>query len=151
MTTDEKWMKIALKEAIKAELMDEVPVGGILVKKNIIIAQAHNQPIMKHDATAHAEIQLLRIAGEKEKNYRLPNTTLYVTLEPCIMCFSAMINARIDRVVFGAYDNKIGAYSSIVNLTKNIHFNHKISSQGGVLENESRELLQGFFNKRRNT
>ena len=149
MSTDEKWMKIALKQAVQAAHENEVPVGAILIKDNSIIAQAHNQPISNHDATAHAEIQLLRIAGKKEKNYRLTNTTLYVTLEPCVMCLGAMINARIYRVVFGAYDLKIGACGSSINLTNDNYFNHKMSITGGILEKESKKLLQTFFKSRR--
>ena len=99
MNEDEKWMNLALEQAKKAEKEEEVPVGAILVKNGLIIAKAHNQPVSKNDATAHAEIQLLRAAGKKLENYRLTDTSLYVTLEPCAMCFGAIMHARIDRIV----------------------------------------------------
>ena len=100
MSNDEKWMRIAIDEAKLAMDKNEVPVGAVLVKNDKLIAQAHNKPITKNDPTAHAEIQLLRKAGEQQKNYRLPESTLYVTLEPCTMCFGAMVHARIDRIVY---------------------------------------------------
>jgi len=100
---DEKWMALAIEQALLAQAIDEVPVGAVLVQDNQLIASAHNQPISTNDPTAHAEIQLLRNAGQAVNNYRFPDTTLYVTLEPCTMCLGAMIHARISRVVFGAY------------------------------------------------
>jgi len=145
----EKWMKLALEQARLAQAMDEVPVGSVLVQDDQLIASAHNQPISNHDPTAHAEIQLLRKAGKKLNNYRLPNTTLYVTLEPCTMCLGAMIHARISRVVFGAYDQKTGVCGSCQDLTASDCFNHSIELQGGVLVNECKELLQQFFKKKR--
>jgi tRNA(adenine34) deaminase len=148
-TTDEKWMHIALKQAKIAQNMDEVPVGAALVKDNQLITEAHNQPIATFDATAHAEIVLLRKAGKVLNNYRLPSTTLYVTLEPCSMCLSAMVHARIMRVVFGAFDKKTGACGSCMNLVKSECFNHNILTEGGVLLTESRHLLQEFFRKKR--
>jgi len=145
----EKWMKLALEQARLAQAMDEVPVGSVLVQDDQLIASAHNQPISNHDPTAHAEIQLLRKAGKKLDNYRFPNTTLYVTLEPCTMCLGAMIHARISRVVFGAYDQKTGVCGSCQDLTASDCFNHSIELQGGVLVNECKELLQQFFKKKR--
>jgi len=145
----EKWMKLALEQARLAQAMDEVPVGSVLVQDDQLIASAHNQPISNHDPTAHAEIQLLRKAGKKLNNYRFPNTTLYVTLEPCTMCLGAMIHARISRVVFGAYDQKTGVCGSCQDLTASDCFNHSIELQGGVLVNECKELLQQFFKKKR--
>ena len=145
----EKWMELALEQARLAEEIGEVPVGAVLVKDNQLIASAHNQPISNHDPTAHAEIQLLRKAGKKLNNYRFPNTTLYVTLEPCTMCLGAMIHARISRVVFGAYDQKTGVCGSCQDLTASDCFNHSIELQGGVLVNECKELLQQFFKKKR--
>jgi len=145
----EKWMKLALEQARLAQAMDEVPVGSVLVQDDQLIASAHNQPISNHDPTAHAEIQLLRKAGKKLNNYRFPNTTLYVTLEPCTMCLGAMIHARIDQVVFGAYDQKTGVCGSCQDLTASDCFNHSIELQGGVLVNECKELLQQFFKKKR--
>ena len=149
MNKDEQWMKIALIEAKLAMDESEVPVGAILVQENKLIAQAHNQPIKKNDPTAHAEIEVLRKAGEKLQNYRLAKTTLYVTLEPCTMCLGAMIHARVERVVFGASDPKSGVCGSCMHLNEEKIFNHKISITGGVLEEESSELLRLFFKSRR--
>ena len=149
MSKDEKWMQIALNEANLAMKENEIPVGAVLVKNGKLIAQSHNQPIRKNDPTAHAEIQLLRKAGEQQKNYRLIGSTIYVTLEPCTMCFGAMVHARIERIVFGASDFKTGVCGSCINLNKENFFNHKISMTGGVLENESSELLKKFFKSRR--
>tara|TARA_B100000787_G_scaffold166872_1_gene152731 strand:- start:1917 stop:2366 length:450 start_codon:yes stop_codon:yes gene_type:complete len=149
MNEDEIWMNLALEQARKAEEMGEVPVGAILINDGIIIAKSHNQPISTNDATAHAEIQLIRAAGKKLKNYRLTNTTLYVTLEPCAMCLGAIMHARIDRLVFGAYDLKTGVCGSSENLIGANCFNHKIKLISGVLENESKQLLKNFFISRR--
>ena len=149
MIKDEKWMSFALEQAGKAEKEGEVPVGAILVKDDLIIARAHNKPISTNDPTAHAEIQLLRAAGEELKNYRLPGTTLYVTLEPCAMCLGAIMHARIERVVFGAHDPKTGVCGSSENFMEASCFNHKIDMASGVLENESKQLLKNFFNSRR--
>jgi tRNA(adenine34) deaminase len=145
MNEDEKWMELAIIEALLAESEGEVPVGAVLVKDGKLIAKAHNQPISKHDATAHAEIQLLRAAGGNLQNYRLTHSTLYVTLEPCTMCFGAMVHARIERIVFAAYDSKTGVCGSCENLNKADFLKHKIDITGGVLENKSKELLQSFF------
>ena len=149
MNDDEKWMSLALEQARKAEEEGEVPVGAVLVKDGLLIAKAHNQPISTNDSTAHAEIQLIRAAGEKLKNYRLTGTSLYVTLEPCAMCLGAIMHARVERIVFGAYDPKTGACGSSENLMDAKCFNHKINLVSGVLENESRQLLKNFFNSRR--
>ena len=149
MNEDEKWMSLALEQARKAEEEGEVPVGAILVKDGLLIAKAHNQPISTNDATAHAEIQLIRAAGKKLKNYRLAGTSLYVTLEPCAMCLGAIMHARIDRLVFSAYDPKTGVCGSSENLMDAKCFNHKINLVSGVLENESKQLLKNFFNSRR--
>ena len=149
MNKDEKWMRIALNEANLAMDENEIPVGAVLVKNDKLIAQSHNRPINKNDPTAHAEIELLRKAGEQQKNYRLIGSTLYVTLEPCAMCFGAMIHARIERIVFGASDPKTGVCGSCINLNEEKIFNHKISITGRVLEKESSELLRLFFKSRR--
>jgi len=146
---DEKWMKLALEQARLAQAIDEVPVGAILVKDEQLIASAHNQPIINHDPTAHAEIQVLRAVGKKLNNYRLPNTTLYVTLEPCMMCLGAMIHARISRVVFGAYDLKTGVCGSCEDLSNSDCINHSIELQGGILEADCKSILQSFFKNRR--
>ena len=149
MNNDEKWMALAIKQAVKAGTEEEVPVGAILVKDGKLIAQAHNQPISKNDATAHAEIQLLRAAGKQQKNYRLIDTTIYVTLEPCAMCLGAMMHARIKRIVFGASDSKTGVCGSHADLTTESFFNHEMEISGGILEKECKELLQAFFQSRR--
>ena len=149
MSQDIKWMKIAINEAKLAMDENEIPVGAVLVKNNTLIAQSHNQSINKNDPTAHAEIEILRKAGAQLKNYRLTGSTLYVTLEPCAMCFGAMIHARIERIVFGAYDPKTGVCGSCINLNDKNFFNHKISIKGGVLEKESSELIRLFFKSRR--
>ena len=146
---DEEWMALAIEQAKLAEKMNEVPVGAVLVQDDQLIASAHNQPISNNDPTAHAEIQLLRAAGKQLKNYRLPNTTLYVTLEPCTMCLGAMIHARISRVVFGAYDQKTGVCGSCTDLSTSQCFNHSIRIESGVLANDCKQLLQQFFKNRR--
>ncbi len=149
ITTDKEWMALAIQQAKLAEKIDEVPVGAVLVQDGQLIAQAHNQPINNNDPTAHAEIQLLRQAGKKLGNYRLPNTTLYVSLEPCTMCLGAMIHARVSRIVFGAYDEKTGVCGSCQDLSKSDCFNHTIEVEGGILADECRDLLQQFFKHRR--
>jgi tRNA(adenine34) deaminase len=149
MIEDEKWMSFALEQARKAEKEGEVPVGAILVKDDLVIARAHNKPISSNDPTAHAEIQLIRTAGEELKNYRLTGTSLFVTLEPCAMCLGAIMHARIKRVVYGAHDPKTGVCGSSENFMEASCFNHKIDLASGVLENESKQLLKSFFNSRR--
>ena len=149
MTKDEKWMNVAIMEAKLAMKENEIPVGSVLVLNEKIIAKAHNQPIGNNDPTAHSEIQLLRKAGKQKENYRLVGSTLYVTLEPCAMCFGAMIHARIERIVFGASDPKTGVCGSCIDLNNESFFNHKISITSGILEKESSELLKLFFKSRR--
>ena len=149
MTDDEKWMNFAIKQAIQAEKVGEVPIGAVLVRDGLLISKAHNQPITKNDATAHAEIQLLRKAGKKLENYRLIDTTLYVTLEPCAMCFGAIIHARIKRIVYGAHDSKTGVCGSSEDLSQANFFKNKISITGGVLEKKCSQLLYTFFKTRR--
>ncbi len=143
------YMQLAIEQARLAETLGEVPVGAVLVQDDKLIASAHNQPITNCDATAHAEIQLLRQAGQKLGNYRLPNTTLYVTLEPCTMCLGAMVHARVSRIVFGAYDAKTGVCGSCQDLSNSPCFNHTIDIQGGILAEECKALLQQFFKNRR--
>ena len=149
MDEDEKWMQIAIQQAIKAEKEGEVPVGAVLVKDGLLISKAHNQPISKNDATAHAEIQLIRVAGKELQNYRLNDSTVYVTLEPCIMCFGAMVHARVKRIVYGANDPKTGVCGSSGNLTNANCFKHKMNITGGVSEKKCSQLLQTFFKSRR--
>jgi len=152
MHNDEYWMRIAIEEANLAMAENEIPVGAVLVQNDILIAQAHNQPINKNDPTAHAEIQVLRKAGNQQKNYRLVGSTLYVTLEPCAMCFGAIIHARIEMLVFGAYDKNTGTCGSVMNLNNAKIFNHKIKISGGILENDCSKILKYFFqNRRKNT
>ena len=149
MNKDEKWMKIAISEANLAKNKGEIPVGAVLIQNDKLIAKAHNQPILNHDPTAHAEVEVLRKAGKKLKNYRLSGSTLYVTLEPCIMCLGAIMHARIERVVFGALDPKTGVCGSKADLTSEEFFTHKVIVVGGVLEEENKEILQSFFKSKR--
>lgn len=142
---EEKYMKIALKEARKAFEEDEVPVGAVLVKEGKIIAKAHNQKEAKTDTTKHAEIIAIQKASKKLKNWRLEETTLYVTLEPCTMCIGAIIGARIKKVCFGAMDEKTGACGSVLNIPKDYPFNHIVEVEGHIMEKESKALLQEFF------
>ena len=149
MNEDEKWMKIAISEANLANDEGEIPVGAVIIQNKKLIVKAHNQPIINHDPTAHAEVEALRKAGRKLKNYRLSGSTLYVTLEPCAMCLGAMMHARIERIVFGASDPKTGVCGSKADLTSETFFNHRIKVQGGVLEKETKNLLQSFFKSKR--
>jgi len=149
MNNDEKWMKVAISEANLAKIEGEIPVGAVLILNDKLIAKAHNQPILNHDPTAHAEVEVLRKAGKKLKNYRLSGSILYVTLEPCIMCLGAIMHARIERLVFGASDLKTGVCGSKADLTSEAFFNHKIKLNGGVLEEENKEILQLFFKSKR--
>lgn len=143
------WMQHALSLAERAFEQDEVPVGAVLVYHDEIIAEGWNQPIHSHDPTSHAEINCLRKAASAVKNYRLKDTTLYVTLEPCAMCAGAIVHARVKHVVFGAYDLKAGAGGSVVNLLQHEKFNHHVEIIPGILEAECKTLLQGFFKARR--
>jgi|TARA_B110000003_G_C16287646_1_gene393567 tRNA(adenine34) deaminase len=145
MNIDQKWMEIAINEARKAETEGEVPIGAIIVKNEKIIAQSHNQPILSHDATAHAEIQVIREAGKLLKNYRMKGTTLYVTLEPCVMCLGAIMHARIEKLIFGARDYSNGVCGSNTDLKDAQFFNHNLIIRGGILEKECRLLLKDFF------
>ena len=149
MTTDEQWMAQAILQAKKALSLDEVPVGAVLVKNDKMVAQAHNKCIQLNDACAHAEIECLRLAGKVMQNYRIPYSTLYVTLEPCVMCFAALINARVSKVVFASYDKKTGACGSAIDLKDAEFFNHKMTITGGVLAKESAEIITDFFKSKR--
>ena len=146
---DAEWMRQALVCAEQAERQNEVPVGAVLVFQERLVASSWNQPISLHDPTAHAEILVLRSAGAKLRNYRLPGATLYVTLEPCCMCVGAMIHARIQRVVFGAFDPKSGAATSRLQLLEPGLHNHTVAYTGGILESECSALLTEFFRQRR--
>ena len=143
-------MKQALSEAEKGSSMGEVPVGAVLAsQEGQIVAKAYNQPIALGDPTAHAEILAIRKAGLFFRNYRLNNTTLVVTLEPCLMCMGAAINARIARLVFGTVDPKAGAAVSLYNLAEDKRLNHRIEVVSGIMEEECRSLIQDFFRVRR--
>jgi tRNA(adenine34) deaminase len=146
---DEHWMTQALSLAEKAAVLGEVPVGAVLVLDNKIIGEGWNQPIGTSDPTAHAEILALRQGAVHINNYRILNSTLYVTLEPCAMCAGAMIHARIQRLVFGASDPKTGAAGSVLNLLQHERLNHRVICKGNVLGEQCGELLQRFFKERR--
>ncbi|MCX5885391.1 MAG: tRNA adenosine(34) deaminase TadA [Proteobacteria bacterium] len=146
---DEHYMKIALEEAQKAYEKGEVPVGAVMIHEGNIISQAHNQPISLNDPTAHAEILALRQAAKKLGNYRLTGCTLYVTIEPCLMCTGAMLNARIDCLVFGALDPKGGAIFSRYSLKENGGMDYPLNITQGVLKEECGEIIQRFFRERR--
>lgn len=142
-------MSLAMELARNAWQAGEVPVGAIVVFEDEIVGRGFNQPISKHDPSAHAEIMALRDAGQRIGNYRLPECTLYVTLEPCVMCAGAMMHARIKRIVFGASDPKTGAAGSVVNLFLETRLNHHAEIEGGVMAEECAELISGFFKERR--
>jgi tRNA(adenine34) deaminase len=145
---DIHFMRLALEEAEQAEVRDEVPIGAVLVSEGTLVGRGHNCPITQHDPTAHAEVRALRSAGQWLKNYRFGGTTLYVTVEPCLMCFGALVHARVARVVFGAPDPKVGV-SVLLPALEDARLNHRIAFQGGLLEAECREQVQRFFQRRR--
>ena len=146
----EKFMSLALQEAKKSKEMNEVPVGAIVIMNDEIISLAHNQSISQNDPTSHAEINAIRKASQNLGNYRLTDASLYVTLEPCAMCYGAIIHARIKRLVFGAYDSKTGVCGSSITLHEQACFNHSPEIIGGVLEEDCSLMLKDFFRKRRN-
>lgn len=148
-TQDIRWMQHALQLAKSAEQQGEVPVGAVLILNNEIIGEGYNQPITDHDPTAHAEIIALRDAGKKIGNYRLLNSTLYVTIEPCIMCIGAIVHARCQRLVYGADDPKTGAVNSVFNILQSQKLNHHVECAQGVLAEECAQLLKNFFLARR--
>ena len=145
----ETFMRAALECARQAADAGEVPVGAVVVHEGRVVGEGFNQPIAAHDPTAHAEIVALRAAAAAVANYRLTDATMYVTVEPCLMCVGAMIHARIGLVVFGALEPKAGALHSMTNAHELAGLNHRLSVVGGVLADESRDLLQGFFQSRR--
>ena len=146
---DQAWMRQAIKLAQKAEVLGEVPVGALIVKQDQCIAEGYNRPIQNADPTAHAEIVAIREASQRLQNYRLVDCTLYVTLEPCVMCMGAIQHARIKRVVFAATDPKRGAVCSALHLAEADYANHHIDWTGGVLDSECASLLSDFFKRRR--
>lgn len=142
-------MRLALDQARLAETIGEVPIGAVVTYQNEVVGQGHNQVISSHNPSAHAEVVALQNAGLNMNNYRLPGTTLYVTLEPCLMCAGALVHARVDRVVFGAFDGKTGVIESVDSVWERPYHNHKIQWQGGVLEQACADLISSFFQKRR--
>jgi tRNA(adenine34) deaminase len=146
---DEKFMRAALGEAKIAASVGEVPVGAVVVKNGEIIGAGLNRSVQDADPTAHAEIVAIRAAAKSENNYRLNDSTVYVTLEPCAMCVGAMLQARISRLVFGAYDEKAGAAGSVVDLSDHKQLNHRFEVNGGLFEDRCAELLKKFFSTRR--
>ena len=147
--TDVDFMRRALELAAGADESGEVPVGAVLVRGDSIIAEGANRPIASHDPTAHAEIEALRAGGKVLGSYRLTDTTLYVTLEPCAMCAAAIVHARVRRLVFGAWDPRAGAAGSIVDVFKLPGLNHRVDVFGGVLDEECGRRLKEFFGRKR--
>ena len=145
MEIDKRWMRHALTQAKHAAERNEVPVGAVVVLGDEVIGEGYNQPLGTHDPTAHAEIVALRDAARHLENYRLGGTTLYVTLEPCLMCAGAILQARVQRVVFGAFDEKAGAVGSTANLLQSPLANHQCQVTAGVLRNDCAALIEGFF------
>lgn len=147
---DEYYMMLALKEAQKAEEADEVPVGAIIVDANQeVLGRGFNRSISTNDPTSHAEINALRLASANVQNYRLTNTCIYVTIEPCIMCIGAIIHARVKRIVFGAPDPKWGAVVSLYQMASDHRLNHSPEIVSGICEKEAKDLIKGFFRKKR--
>ena len=149
MEIDERLMRHALTQAKRAAERNEVPVGAVVVLGDEVIGEGYNQPLGTHDPTAHAEIVALREAARHLESYRLGGTTLYVTLEPCLMCAGAILQARVQRVVFGTFDEKAGAVGSKANLLQSPLANHQCQVTAGVLRNDCAELIEGFFAKLR--
>ena len=149
LALDKRFMSMAMEMARKAEAVGEVPVGAVLVKNGELVSAGFNYCIGLHDPSAHAEMQCLRQAGKLLENYRLLNTTLYVTLEPCAMCAGAMVHSRIERLVFGAKDEKTGAAGTVIDLVRHPAFNHQLRVSDGVLADECSEQLSQFFRRRR--
>jgi tRNA(adenine34) deaminase len=146
---DQQYMRMAIEQAQLAAQSGEVPVGAVLVKDGQVISKAFNKPIANHDPSAHAEMLALRQAALAEENYRIPGSTLYVTLEPCAMCSGAILHARIDRVVYGAPDPKTGAAGSVLDIFASKQINHQTSVEGGIMSEECGQLLRDFFKGRR--
>lgn len=147
--SDEKFMRRALELAQEGASKGEVPVGAVLVKDGEVIAEGFNQPISSNDPTAHAEIVVLREAGKKLRNYRLVDTTLYVTLEPCSMCAGSLVWSRVKRLVYGASEPRTGAVGSVFDIPRDERLNHRLEVTEGVLADEAAAMLQGFFKSRR--
>ena len=146
---DDGFMREALAVAAQAGARGEVPVGALVVRDGVVIGRGGNQPIGAHDPTAHAEVMALRDAAKNAGNYRLTGSTLYVTLEPCFMCAGAVVNARVDRLVFGAIDPKAGAVGSLADVCRDARLNHRLSVDSGVLADACGAMLKSFFRARR--
>ena len=149
--TDSQFMLVALELAQQAQAIGEVPVGAVVVQNGIIVGRGHNRPITSDDPTAHAEIMAMRDAGSNLVNYRLQDCTLYVTLEPCVMCIGAIFHARIQRLVYAAADPKTGACGSVIDLPAETRLNHHLQVAAGILAPEASSLLKQFFAQRRKT
>lgn len=147
--TDNRWMQVAIQLAGQASRQGEVPVGAVIVREEEKIGEGFNRPIVTHDPTSHAEIVAIRDAAMRTGNYRLTGATLYVTLEPCLMCAGAMVHARIDRLVYGASDPKRGAVNSTFHAFESQGLNHIVRAVGGVMAEACGDLLQAFFRERR--
>lgn len=146
---DEACMQRALELAEKARQYNEVPVGAVITQAEVVIGEGYNSPIANHDPSAHAEISAIRQAGQRLANYRLPDSTLYVTLEPCSMCAGAIVHARIQRVVLATAEPRAGAAGSVFNLLDNEHLNHSCRVEFGLMQQESAAMLKAFFRERR--
>jgi len=146
---DESWMRVALQMADEARKQDEVPVGAVLIMNDEIIGRGFNRPVGQHDPSAHAEIEALRDAAQRVGNYRLPGSSLFVTVEPCTMCAGALIHARVGRLVFGTREPRAGAVVSSAKVLDNPELNHRVSVTEGVLADECTALLKEFFKSRR--
>ena len=146
---DQQWMARALELAEAAAELGEVPVGAVLVRNDEIIGEAHNAPITNSDACAHAEILAIRAACQSQQNYRLPDTTLYVSLEPCAMCAGALVHARVSRIVVAAKEPRAGAGGSVMNILQHQQLNHRCDVEFGLMEQQSADLLKRFFRARR--
>ena len=149
MVNDEKWMQLALDQARLAREHDEVPVGAVIIYNNEVIGTGWNQPISSNDPTAHAEIVALRVAAKTIQNYRIPGASMFVTLEPCAMCAGAIIQARLQRLIFAVADLRSGAAGSVFNVLQNDSLNHRTEISANVLSEPCRELIQSFFKERR--
>jgi tRNA(adenine34) deaminase len=149
LKTKTQYMKEALKQAKKAQDKGEVPIGAVIVKDDKIIAKGFNRCIIDKDPTAHAEIRALRKAAIKLNNYRLNGCHIYVTIEPCAMCAGALVNARIEKIFFGAFDKKAGACKSVFKVANSKKLNHRIDFKGGIMEKECAAIIRKFFEKKR--
>jgi len=145
----ERFMRLALEQAALARALNEVPVGAVLVLEGVVIGAGYNQPITAHDPTAHAEVIALRAAAAARENYRLTGSTMYVTVEPCLMCVGAMVHARVGTVVYGATEPRSGAIVSMTSAHEFGGLNHRLAATGGVLEDECRAIIQNFFKNKR--